>query len=162
MVGFKAQNHPQQEVKPHVDDRATPPEMFGPLDARFGFTVDAAALPHNTKCPVFWTPEDDGLKQSWAGHTVWCNPPFSNLLPWVQKAWRERDAEAVVMLVPANRTEQGWWQDHVEPFRDRRGNVLQVEFVRRRVRFLSPGETEPAANSRPPFGVCLLIWKWDR
>lgn len=161
LVGFRAQNHPQQSAKPEVDDRATTPEVFDPLHARFGFTIDVAAAPHNTKCERFYTIEDDGLAQSWAGETVWCNPPYSSIEPWVRKAWAEHQAHGItiVMLVPANRTEQGWWQDCVEPFRDQFARSLRVEFLRGRIRFLKPGQTAIGPNERPPFGVCLLIWE---
>jgi hypothetical protein len=104
--------------RPEVDNLATTPEVFDPLHKRFRFTLDVAALPHNAKLPRFYTPDDDGLEQSWAGERVWCNPPYSSIEPWVQKAWNS-GARLVVMLVPANRTEQGWWQRLVEPYRDR-------------------------------------------
>lgn len=121
LVGFKGRNHPQQTGKrganPKVDDRATPPELFDPLNERFRFTIDVAASAHNTKCERFYSIEDNGLEQSWAGERVWCNPPYSDIRPWVAKAWGSC-AELVVMLVPANRTEQAWWQDLIEPFRD--------------------------------------------
>lgn len=58
----------------------------------------------------------------------------------------------------ANRPEQAWWQDHVEPHRDRPGSPLRVEFLRDRRRFILPGQTEVRPNDRPPFGVALLIW----
>lgn len=126
LVGFKAQNHSQQVAKrgprPNVDDRATTPEDFGKLHERFNFTVDACALPHNAKLPRFFSPAQDGLLQDWSGERVFCNPPYSNIEPWVIKA-RESGAELVVLLLPANRTEQGWWQRQVEPFRDRGGGV---------------------------------------
>ena len=74
VVGYKARNHPQQVAshgaRPDIDDRATPPEVFGPLHERFGFTVDVAASAANAKCQRFWTCEDDGLAQSWAGERV--------------------------------------------------------------------------------------------
>lgn len=63
------------------------------------------------------------------------------------------------MLLPANRTEQGWWQDHVEPFR--RAGQVSVEFLRGRQRFIAPGADGIGPNERPPFGVCLLIWDGD-
>jgi phage N-6-adenine-methyltransferase len=148
------------DVPYDIDDRATTPEDFGPLDERFHFTIDAAASPHNTKCQRFWTIEDDGLEQSWSGERVWCNPPFSNIAPWVRKAWDEFDAEMVVMLLPANRTEQGWWQEQIEPYRDR-GSRLTVEFLPGRMRFIAPGADRIGTNERPPFGCCLLIWAND-
>lgn len=163
LVGFAANNHPQQTDKrgalDHVDDRGTPPEVFDPLHARFRFTLDACALSHNAKLDRFFTPEQDGLSQSWREERVWCNPPFSNIRPWIEKAWKG-DAELVVMLVPANRTEQGWWQDLVEPFRDA-GRPLRVEFIRGRTRFIRHGRGQDSVgpNERPPFGCCLLIWE---
>lgn len=62
------------------------------------------------------------------------------------------------MLLPANRTEQRWWQLMVEPFRDRPRSPLTVEFMPDRMRFLKPGQTAIGPNERPPFGCCLLIW----
>jgi phage N-6-adenine-methyltransferase len=163
LVGFHARNHRQQVGRrgadPRVDDRATMPETFGPLHERFGFTVDVAASAHNAKLPRYFSIEDDGLSRSWAGERVWCNPPYSSIGPWVEKAWAEHErAELIVMLLPANRTEQGWWQDLVEPRRDRPGSPLRVEFLRGRLRFIAHGRSEVGPNERPPFGCCLLIW----
>lgn len=172
LVKFRAQNHPQQVgvvgAKDSVDDRGTDPELFAELDARFGFTLDVAAGAHNAKCDRYFDLEADGLVQSWQRERVWCNPPYSSIEPWVRKAWDEwhpwdqdtgptgPGADLIVMLLPANRTEQGWWQDHVEPYRDR--SDLRVEFLRGRRRFVRADSTEIGPNERPPFGVCLLIW----
>lgn len=164
LVGFKAQNHPQQvgKVGPKapVDDRGTDPETFARWDARFHFTLDVAAAAHNAKCERYWTIDDDALSRSWVGNRVWCNPPYSDIYPWVQMAWHEwrMGTELIVMLLPANRTEQKWWQVLVEPFRDRPDTPLRVEFLPGRLRFIRPGQTEIGPNERPPFGCCLLIW----
>jgi len=158
LVGFKARNHPQQSAKSHVDDRALTFDVFDLLHERFDFTVDAAASVSNTKLKCYFSIENCGLSASWAGERVYCNPPYSNIRPWVEKAWDEKDAQLVVMLLPANRTEQGWWQDLVEPYRDRRDQRLRTEFIRGRIRFLKRGADEIKPNERPPFGCCLLIW----
>jgi phage N-6-adenine-methyltransferase len=168
VVGYRARNHPQQVAergaRPDVDDRATPPEVFGPLQERFSFTVDAAASPHNAKLPRFWTEADDGLTRPWADERVWVNPPYSltNLPAWVAKAWQEwKDGGPglIVMLLPANRTEQQWWQEFIEPYRDLPGSDLHVEFLPGRTRFLVRGQTWVGPDERPPFGCCLLIWE---
>ena len=160
LVGFRARNHPQQTAKPLVDDRATTPEDFAAIATRLGpFTIDVAAAAHNTKCDRFYDVAADGLAQSWAGERVWCNPPYSSIEPWLVKAWAEADAAGtIVMLLPANRTEQGWWQRHVEPYRDVARDIFRVEFLPGRMRFIKPGDTEIKPNQRPPFGCCLLIW----
>lgn len=164
MSRFSARNHPQQVAKRGPDDatdnRATPPEWFAEMHARFRFTVDAAASAENHKLQRYFDLRTNGLEQPWAGERVWCNPPFSNLGAWAQKAWKEiAVTPLIVLLVPANRTEQRWWQDDIEPFRDRPGSPLRVEFIRHRRRFIAAGNAEVQRNERPPFGVCLLIWQ---
>lgn len=168
LVGFKGQNHPQQiglrGAADEVDDRGTHPSLFDPLVERFGFTLDVAAAAHNAKCVRYYDRQADGLAQSWAGEMVWCNPPYSDCGAWVRKAWSEWHQPAklrprgIVMLMPANRTEQAWWQDLVEPYRDAPRSRFRVEFLPGRIRFIKPGQTEIGPNERPPFGCCLLIW----
>ena len=164
VVGYRARNHPQQvkkrQANDEVDDRATTGELFDPLNSRFGFTVDVAAASHNAKCERYYDRETDGLAHPWANETIWCNPPYSNIGPWVEKAWAEHEGTGggIVMLLPNNRAEQGWWQDMVEPFRDRHGSPLHTEMLRGRPRFIKRGQTEVGPNERPPFGLVLLIW----
>lgn len=154
-MSFISRNHPQQAAKEMVDDRQTVPEIFQEFDRRFLFTVDAAASSHNAQLPRYWTKEVDGLSQSWLGERVWCNPPYSNIGPWVKKA-SSYEAQLCVMLLPANRTEQGWWQDYIEP--GRRAGRVHVEFLRNRMRFIAALDTKIRPNQRPPFGVCLVIF----
>jgi phage N-6-adenine-methyltransferase len=167
LVGFRANNHPQQVGKrgasTATDDRGTPWAVFNPLHERFRFTLDACATTENAKLPRYFTKEQDGLAQSWAGERVWCNPPYSALAAWLRKTWLEvasaNRAELVVMLVPANRTEQAWWQNYVEPVRDQPDTILRTEFWRGRTRFILPGKDGIEPNQRPPFGCALLIWQ---
>lgn len=165
IVGFKSQNHPQQVGKrgaaDRVDDRGTDAEFFATMTERFGpFGLDVAASAANAKCERYYTLDDDALVQPWNAERVWCNPPYSNLKLWLPKAWAEWRAnehmKVLVMLLPANRTEQGWWQDHVEPYR--LDGSLRVEFLRGRLRFDRPGVEIGPKGDRPPFGCCLLIW----
>lgn len=186
LVGFKAQNHAQQTAKrgakDAVDDRGTDPAFIAELEDRLGapFDLDVAAAAHNAKAPKFYTIEDDGLSQPWRGN-VWCNPPYSGLDAWLRKAWAEwkgtdpripadhyvqhaRDAAPwrISMLLPANRCEQGWWQDYVEPFRDQAGSPLRTQFLRNRMRFDRPDAVIGPKGDRPPFGCVLLTWGESR
>lgn len=164
LVGFSITNHPQQVAKrgakDSVDERITPAKVFDPLMEEFGFTVDVAANVHNRRVPRFYDLITDGLLQSWKGERVWCNPPYSAIRPWVEKAWAEyRDGCALIaMLLPANRTEQTWWQDLVEPHRDGRGPI-ETRFYRSRFNFGVPGNEGGKFNSSPPFGCVLLVWR---
>lgn len=166
LVAFKARNHPQQATLDDVDDRRTPVAFFADLHRARRFTVDAAASHENALLSLYWTRDTNGLAQSWENHRVWCNPPFSNLEPWLAKAWAEMvlgNCESVTMLLPANRCEQKFWQRHVEPFRDDRctsGIRLTVEFLPGRMRFGKPSSwVRPPRGDRPPFGCALLTWE---
>lgn len=58
-------------------DWCTPKDFFDKLDAEFHFVLDAAATDKSAKCPQYFTPETDGLSQSWnIGGRVFCNPPY--------------------------------------------------------------------------------------
>jgi phage N-6-adenine-methyltransferase len=168
LVGRPAENHPQQTkmrgALETVDDRRTPRDLWDDLQGEFGFDLDVAASADNSLCERYYTLEDDGLAKSWADSRVWCNPPYSACEAWVGKAWQEwtriDHPPVIVMLLPANRTEQRWWQAMIEPERDGRGaGVVTVRFLPGRMRFDVPAGTysDPRGN-RPPFGVCLVIW----
>ena len=164
LVGRPAKNHPQQVnargALDKVDDRRTPRSLFDPLHEEFEFTLDVAASADNALCDRFYDLESDGLSSSWHGERVWCNPPYSAIGPWVDKMLRS-NAQLVVMLLPANRTEQAWWQDYIEPLR--RAGKIETRFQRGRLRFDTPDHdymAQPKGN-RPPFGVVLVIWRGE-
>ena len=166
-VGRAPRNHPSQialhGVDFEVDDRRTPQDFWLELHAEHGFTVDVAASAENTKLPRFFDRKTDGLSQSWSGEVAWCNPPYSDISSWVEYAIyqvRHNGCRKVVLLLPANRTEQFWWQEMIEPERDR-GRGIRTRFLPGRLRFgAAPrtGEDAVAPNeNRPPFGNVLVI-----
>ncbi len=133
----------------------TPPDLFAALNARFAFTLDAAASDANHKCPRYFTRESDGLAQPWTGR-VWINPPYGRCIrDWIRKAVQETDrqaAELVVVLVPA-RCDTQWWHDHVMK------RAHEVWFIRGRLSFTQPGAAVP---SQAPFPVALIIFRSSR
>lgn len=145
------------DVTDNIDDRETDDAYFRTLDAKYHFDLDVAAAAHNAKCERYFTRAQNGLAQSWAGASVWCNPPYSDLRPWVQKAWQECEStKGIVMLLPANRCEQPWWQDLIEPVRDGRASpTVTTQFVAGRIRFW---DASTGRRPSPPFGCLLLIW----
>lgn len=161
-LGRRSLNHPRyhRPIDPEADDRETDPGLFLELDSRYRFTVDAAASYHNAKLPRYWTVAVDGLRQPWRGERVWCNPPFSRLAPWIEKAWdsQQDGCELAVLLLPANRSDQPFWQRLIEPFRDREPRAgrgwLRSSFLPGRPRFAYKG----AWGGRPAFGLVLLEW----
>ena len=88
----------------HVKDgRRTPPALYAWLDGIFSFDYDLACTRENCLAPrgFFW-PEFDSLKTSWWLHTGpgFCNPPYGDPDPWVEKAVLEgrRGATSVLLL----------------------------------------------------------------
>lgn len=78
------------------DDWGTPQDLFDALNKEFNFTLDPCADDKNHKCDKYYTIEQDGLAQSWAGETVFCNPPYSRKtktnagqIAWVEKCYKE-------------------------------------------------------------------------
>lgn len=109
----------------------TPDWLFESLDDEFGFTLDAAASDANTLCDRYYTKEMDGLIYSWAGETVYINPPFEakTLRAFVEKAYRETVSSlltTVVMLVPV-KSDQKWW--HCYALKS------EIRFIQGRIKF---------------------------
>lgn len=91
-------------VKNGRNHQATPRGAFEWANDRWGpFSLDAAASEWNAKCDRYYSEKDDALTQEWTGR-VWCNPPWSNIQPFVEKAidavFYSMTAEIVVMLLP--------------------------------------------------------------
>lgn len=65
---------------------ATPQQFFDELQLKYNFSLDVCAVAENAKCKKFFTPEQDGLKQTWEG-SCWMNPPYGREIGrWVKKS----------------------------------------------------------------------------
>ena len=128
------------------DEWATPQELFDELDREFHFNLDPCATEENHKCEKYFTKEDDGRKKSWGGAVVFCNPPYSEIDKWVQKAWYEsrQDNTVVVLLIPA-RTDTRYFHNYIL-------NRAEVRFVKGRITF---GE----AKNHAPFPSMIVIFR---
>lgn len=128
------------------DEWETPRDLFEKLDREFHFTLDACASEANRKCDRYYTREDNGLDKPWRDEVVWCNPPYSKIKAWVEKAENERNREGatVVMLVPA-RTDTQWFHNHVY-------GKAEVRFLRGRIRF-------QGAEHNAPFPSMIVIYR---
>ena len=117
---------PPQKPGRSKQDYATPADFLEAVKQRLGidrFVQDLAASPENAVCKDFFTQEDDALTQSWqigCEGWSWCNPPYTDISPWVKKAWMESQAGAkIAMLLPAS-PGANWFKEWV----DRKACVL--------------------------------------
>ncbi len=129
-----------------TDMWATPQDFYDKYNKIFNFTVDVCAISENAKCGVFFTPEQDGLKQEWKG-VCWMNPPYGRQIKqWVKKAYESSlKGATIVCLLPA-RTDTAWWHDYCM-----KGSI---EFIRGRLKF--GGNKNPA-----PFPSAIVIFKGE-
>ena len=128
-----------------TDEWETPQELFDDLNEEFNFTLDPCCTKETAKCHKYYTIEDDGLSIPWSGERVFMNPPYSNITPWMKKAYESYDL--VVALVPAW-TDRIWYHDYVYK------KECDIRFLKGRVRFLLNGEVKTA----PRFGSMLVIY----
>lgn len=85
----------------------TPLALFEQLNAEYAFTMDGASEPGNGLLPRASTAEDP---LPWADERVFCNPPWSNIKPFLELA---PAANLAVFLVPA-RTNARWFHRALE------------------------------------------------
>ena len=125
----------------------TPQYFYDKLDDEFHFTLDPCALPTNAKCANYFTPHDDGLKQDWQGHSVFCNPPYvKKISEWVRKCSEEskKPGTQVVMLIPV-RTDTAYFHEFIYH------KAKEIRFVRGRLKF---GKSKNSA----PFPSMIVIF----
>ena len=128
----------------------TPPEIFNPLNDEFKFTLDPCAEHSTAKCENYFTVEDNGLYQSWAGETVFCNPPYGNhLKKWIAKCCVEaqQPGTTVVMLIPSF-TDTAYFHDIIQPY------AKEIRFLRGRIKFLMNGKVKEPA----PFPSMVVVF----
>lgn len=94
------------------DEYGTPQILFNVLNAEFCFGCDVCASEKNHKHEIYYDIEKNGLLQPWYW-VNWCNPPYSKILPWVQKAISERDDSERGADKPVNFAR--WFINNIEP-----------------------------------------------
>lgn len=127
------------------DEWDTPKALYETLDAEFNFNLDPCSTDENHKCDRYFTKEQDGLKMPWGGSRVYCNPPYSNISAWVEKAFREskNDNTLVVMLLPS-RTDTRYFHNFIY-------NRAEIRFVKGRIKF--------SDKDNAPFPSMVVIFR---
>lgn len=135
----------------------TPQDFFDQLNKEFSFALDAAATVKSAKCPMYYTPETDGLKQTWnVGGAVFCNPPYGREVgKWVKKAYEEsRFGTTIVLLIPS-RTDTTYFHDYIYRY-------AEIRFIRGRLKFTDEdGNPTVDKNGRPvgaPFPSMVVVY----
>ena len=121
----------------------TPRPLFDPLHAQYGFTLDGASEPGLGLLPKASTAESP---LPWTGERVFCNPPWSNIPPFVELA---ATADLAVLLVPS-RTNARWFHRALEL-------GARPEFFLKRPSFGNAPDGTKGHNS--PVDCLLLVFR---
>lgn len=116
-----------------TDDHPTPPEIYNPLDVEFHFNDDP--------CPLLGDLLHDGLARPW-GTSTFMNPPYSDPLPWVRKAFEESQRGNTVVGLLRGDTSTEWFHTWVLPY-------AELRFIKGRVNF---------GQGPAPFASIIAIW----
>ncbi len=141
------------------DDWGTPQDLFDALNKEFGFTLDPCANDDNHKCVKYYTKEQDGLAQSWAGETVFCNPPYSRKTKsnagqaaWVEKCYQEAQKGSVVVLLLPARTDTILFHDFIL-------GKAEIRFIKGRLNFEVAGKK---SKDPAPFPSMIVVFWGNR
>ena len=136
----------------------TPEEIFAICSEAWGpIGLDAAASHDNFMGgQKFITAEEDGLRVDWGDRigglpkvtkwAAWVNPPFRNLIKWVEKSIREADAGLQVIMLLPNDTDTRWFRKLM--------SRSEMYITRGRIRFLDP---EGRGRSHPRQGHIVSV-----
>ena len=130
------------------DDWATPQKVFDKINALWDLELDAAASPGNAKLPLYWTKDDDALKQDWTQYRIWCNPPYSLKDAFLEKALDAsiKGEKRSVLILPAV-PETNWFQHYAKK--------AEVWFLKGRIQFIPPNDVNKSSNTK---GSALFIF----
>jgi site-specific DNA-methyltransferase (adenine-specific) len=118
------------------DHYATPIKFYEKLHKEYAFDFDP--------CPLRST--SDGLLLDWIGN-IYINPPYSNILPFIEKGIaeiRKGNAQTLVYLIPI-RSDTKYWHNLIMPL------AKEIKFVKGRLNFNE-------SKSPAPFPCVLVIF----
>ena len=119
--------------------------------------LDVCCAPNTAKCRYYLCLDenDNGLIDGWS-NVNYCNPPYSDITPWIKKAHYESlfKGNTTLMLIP-DKPEVGY----TRLAREYADTVIHMPF---RLNFLRPDGTEfldkNGKKQGPKFPVCVYIF----
>jgi len=157
-----------------ADTWQTPKWLFDWIEKTMGieFTLDPCTTEENPLgVEKFYTEEDDGLIHSWAGETVFVNPPHSRALikKFTMKCLEEADLDTLVVGLLPLRTAKwfeasilGAYQPRIlvdlSEYEIMPTGTVGIHFLIKRVRYVDPVTGLPVKTS-PYFDSFIAVWR---
>ena len=161
----KAVKHVQNaRTKDSREDWETPKELFDTIFQRFGFNpkLDVCATKKTTKCPIYYTKNDNALVKNW-DKDWFCNPPYYETAKWIKKCSEEhwKWGKSGVALI-FNHTPNMYFDYIYDLKKDRFYPHVRVYPIKSRVKFLLDGKPIRDKYGRlhnAPYDSCWVVWK---
>ncbi|MDG0795669.1 phage N-6-adenine-methyltransferase [Pectobacterium punjabense] len=166
----RQKSEPAHLLKDVGDQWRTPEPLFWGINAMFGpLVLDLFTDGENSKCPAFYTAEDNALAQDWAARladlngAAFANPPYStakmhegeyitgmrHIMAHTDQM-RERGGRYVFLIKSA--TSEVWWPEQAD----------HVAFIRGRIGFDVPTWFKPKDDKQIPssagFGAAITVF----
>ena len=165
---------PAHKLKEIGDQWRTPDALFWGINAMFGpLVLDLFSDGENSKCPVFYTVEDNALKQDWSERlkelngAAFGNPPYSRasqhegqqitgMSHIMNHTFKMRELGGRYVFLIKAATSETWWPEGAD----------HVSFIRGRIGFDAPFWFKPADEKQIPTGalfagaVAVFDKKW--
>lgn len=134
------------------DSWGTPLKLFRWVQSQYPVDVDICASNTNHLLPVYFTEENSCLDKDWSEYTesycVYCNPPYSNPMPFVEKAVEQAKLGVVTVMLVNLDPSTKWFKLALTAC------CRVIPLVGSRVQFVPPEGITASTNPKPQ---CLLI-----
>ena len=128
--------------KSKSDKWGTPKELYDKLNEEFKFNFDP--------CPLNWKEGDpDGLTIEW-GSSTFCNPPYSEVSKWIEKAYNEWKKKKKVVMLINTITDTIAFHKYIY-------NQAEIRFIKGRLKFIDP--SNPDNKNVSPKASMIVIFK---
>lgn len=134
------------------DSWRTPPWLWSFIKEIWNPALDVCASDTNRLCDTYFTEEVSCLDNDWHSSTgvAYCNPPYSDPLPFIMKAIEQRNNVTTVFLLNLDPSTR-WFCEALPCCEE------VVILTGSRVKFVPPEGVESSSNSKPQ--VVLVIGK---
>lgn len=155
---------------PEKNERYTRKKLREALQHRFRFQVDAfghPGAPMSQLIGAWYTKADNAYRQDFKKRRTFFQPPWDQIAEAVAFIHGQADKGMPlgVLLMPANRGEQPYWHQYIEPYRpDRGGSGVRLEMIEGRENYGNPDDPEGDDPDNHGIGMpsCLVIWEGKR
>lgn len=147
------------------DNWRTPVEVFAYYDKTYDFQCDVAASNDNALCERYYTQETNALTSDWAEFFkpncfMWCNPPYSDPLPWSIKIIQESQVNGLGTLMLVNHDMSVEWSSILTRYQCQidvytaSGSKADKTYCNGRIAFID-GNGQPVKQNNKP--QCAII-----